>query len=77
MYLGELSNKGKPNVSPPTEYTLMKYRERFGLSWYQLMNMPHSVLVQDIEMMKIESDMIGYKGANSMANVNKNYGTVR
>jgi hypothetical protein len=54
-----LTSEGGSNA--PLDYVLMKYRERFKLSWHELMQIPLKVVMKDIEMISLEEKVLKSK----------------
>ena len=49
-------NTKNPPTEAPLTYLLLKYRERFQLSWKQLLETPMRVIDEDLEMLSIEKE---------------------
>ena len=74
MDLEEDRKRGKKTPTPeyPFEYVLLKYREKFGLSWCELMETPIKVLYQDLKMLEIEENVSKWR-----ANIEDNDSTIK
>lgn len=50
---------------------MLKYREKFNLSWVDIINVPMTVVKQDLEMFDIEDSVVKYNQSGSQADLNK------
>ncbi len=49
------------DTEPPWDYVLMKYRQKFNLTWQEAMETPLSIMQKDMEMSSIENQMLQSK----------------
>ena len=41
---------------PPLAYTIMLWRRKMGVGWFEAMRMPLSAIMADLEMMDMEAE---------------------
>ena len=41
---------------PPLSYIIMLWRRKMGVGWFEAMQMPLSVIMNDLEMMDMEAE---------------------
>ena len=50
--------KDRDIPAPPLAYTIMLWRRKMGVGYFEAMRMPLSVILDDLEMMDIEAEFM-------------------